>query len=179
MSKDTRDAWLILLASLPCLLHQPPGSPFSTPRCALVKMLDTLWVHQMNYIVMQAPRGGQLRLTYFCASGPWRSGTSLGMRDLAWQSARKGRQEEIEHIIKVSFSAPVLPLTHFSTGSVPWFSGKASACNIQETWVWSLGLEDPWGRKWQPTPVFLPGEIPWTEEPGRLQSMRLQRVGHN
>ena len=26
-------------------------------------------------------------------------------------------------------------------------------------WVQSLGLEDPWRRKWQPTPVFLPGEI--------------------
>ena len=29
-------------------------------------------------------------------------------------------------------------------------------------------------RKWQPTPVFLPGEFPWTEEPGRLQSMGSQ-----
>ena len=26
----------------------------------------------------------------------------------------------------------------------------------------------PWRRAWQPTPVFLPGEIPWTEEPGGL-----------
>ena len=34
-------------------------------------------------------------------------------------------------------------------------------------------------RKWQPTPVFLPGKIPWTEEPGRLQSVGLQRVGHD
>ena len=29
-------------------------------------------------------------------------------------------------------------------------------------------------RKWQPTPVFLPGESPWTEEPGGLQSMESQ-----
>ena len=28
-----------------------------------------------------------------------------------------------------------------------------------------------WRRPWQPTPVFLPGEPPWTEEPGRLQSV--------
>ena len=34
-------------------------------------------------------------------------------------------------------------------------------------------------RKWQPTPVFLPGKIPWTEEPGRLQSMGSQRVRHD
>ena len=29
----------------------------------------------------------------------------------------------------------------------------------------------PWRRAWQPTPVFLPGESQWTEEPGGLQSM--------
>ena len=29
---------------------------------------------------------------------------------------------------------------------------------VQETQVRSLGQEDPWRRKWQPTPVFLPGE---------------------
>ena len=28
-------------------------------------------------------------------------------------------------------------------------------------------MKIPWRRKWQPTPVFLPGKIPWTEEPGR------------
>ena len=32
----------------------------------------------------------------------------------------------------------------------------------------------PWRRAWQPTPVFLPGESPWTEEPGGLQSMGSQ-----
>ena len=35
-----------------------------------------------------------------------------------------------------------------------------------------------WRRKCQPTPVFLPGEFPWTEGPGRLQSMGPQRVRH-
>ena len=36
-----------------------------------------------------------------------------------------------------------------------------------------------WRRKRQPTPVSLPEKIPWTEEPGRLQSMRSQRAGHD
>ena len=36
-----------------------------------------------------------------------------------------------------------------------------------ETWVGKI----PWRRAWQPTLVFLPRESPWTEEPGRLQSM--------
>ena len=43
-----------------------------------------------------------------------------------------------------------------------------------DTWVWSLGWEDP-----QLTPVFLPGESPWTKEPGGLQSIGSQRVGHD
>ena len=50
---------------------------------------------------------------------------------------------------------------------------------IRETWVRSLGRKIPWRKAWQPTPVFLPGESPWTEEPGGLQSMGLQRVGHD
>ena len=43
---------------------------------------------------------------------------------------------------------------------------------MQETWVRKI----PWRRAWQPTPVFLPGESPWTEEPGGLQFTGLQRV---
>ena len=34
-------------------------------------------------------------------------------------------------------------------------------------------------RRWHPTPVLLPGNIPWTEEPDRLQSMGSWRVGHD
>ena len=41
-----------------------------------------------------------------------------------------------------------------------------------DSWVSEL----PWRRKWEPIPVFLPGESLWTEEPGSLQSMRSQRV---
>ena len=37
----------------------------------------------------------------------------------------------------------------------------------------------PWRRARQPTPVFLPGESLWTEEPGGLQSMGSQRAGHD
>ena len=48
-----------------------------------------------------------------------------------------------------------------------------------ETWAQSLGCKIPWRRAWQPIPVFLPGESPWTEEHGRLQSVGLQRVEHS
>ena len=48
-----------------------------------------------------------------------------------------------------------------------------------ETWVRSLGWEDSLEEGMQPTPVFLPGESPWTEEPGGLQFRWSQRVGHD
>ena len=47
---------------------------------------------------------------------------------------------------------------------------KESACNAGDPWVGKI----PWRKKWQPTPVFLSGESPWTEEPGGLQSMESQ-----
>ena len=52
---------------------------------------------------------------------------------------------------------------------------KESACNAADPWVGRI----PWRRAWQPTPVFFPGESPWTEEPDELQSMGLQRAGHD
>ena len=38
---------------------------------------------------------------------------------------------------------------------------------------------NPWRRAWQRTPVFSPGESPWTEEPWVLQSIEWQKVGHD
>ena len=40
-----------------------------------------------------------------------------------------------------------------------------------ETWFNPWVGKMSWRRKWQPTPIFLPWRIPWTEEPGGLQSM--------
>ena len=50
---------------------------------------------------------------------------------------------------------------------------------MQETWVRSLGQEDPPEKELAIQSNILAWEIPWTEERGRLQSMGLQRVGHN
>ena len=48
-----------------------------------------------------------------------------------------------------------------------------------ETWVWSLGQEDPLEKEMAIHSSTIAWKIPWTEEPGRLQSMRLQRVGYD
>ena len=50
---------------------------------------------------------------------------------------------------------------------------------MQETWVRSLGWEDLLEKAMGTYCSILAWRIPWTEEPGRLQSMGLQRVGHD
>ena len=57
---------------------------------------------------------------------------------------------------------------------------KESACSAAwETWVQSLGWEDPLEKEMATHSSIIAWKIPWTEERGRLQSMGLQRVGHN
>ena len=50
---------------------------------------------------------------------------------------------------------------------------------MQETQVRSLGGEDPLEKEMATHSSTLAWKIPWKEEPGRLQSMGLQRVGHD
>ena len=67
-----------------------------------------------------------------------------------------------------------------SYGSLGYPGGascKEPACQCRrykrcgfDSWVRKI----PWRRPWQPTPVLLPRESPWTEEPGRRQSIGLQ-----
>ena len=50
---------------------------------------------------------------------------------------------------------------------------------MQETWVQSLGQEDPLEKGMATHSSILAWRIPWTEEPDGLQSMGSQRVGHD
>ena len=50
---------------------------------------------------------------------------------------------------------------------------------VQESQVQSLGWEDPLDKGMATHLSILAWRIPWTEEPGGLQSMGSQRVGHN
>ena len=49
---------------------------------------------------------------------------------------------------------------------------------MRETWVRSLGQEDPLEKEMAIHSSTLAWKIPWTEEPDKLQSMGSQRVGH-
>ena len=50
---------------------------------------------------------------------------------------------------------------------------------MRETWVRFLGQEDPLEKEMATHSSTLAWKIPWTEDPGRLQSMGSQRVGHD
>ena len=50
---------------------------------------------------------------------------------------------------------------------------------MRETWVRSLGREDPLEKETAIHSSTIAWKIPWTDEPDKLQSMRSQRVGHD
>ena len=50
---------------------------------------------------------------------------------------------------------------------------------VRETWVQSLGREDPLEKEMATHSSTVTWEIPWMEEPGRLQSTGSQRIGHD
>ena len=58
-----------------------------------------------------------------------------------------------------------------------WLSDKESG--KQKMRVRSLGWEDSLGKEMAIHSSFIAWKIPWTEEPGRLQRMGSQRVGHD
>ena len=57
--------------------------------------------------------------------------------------------------------------------------GKESACNEGDSQVWSLSQEDPLEKGMATPASILAWRIPWTKEPGELQSLGLQRIGHD
>ena len=124
-----------------------------------------------------------------------------------WAILTLGNQQQIPNVHIFTFTAHICTCTHrgacththtphwvssgcqrVSTtypriwGLPRWHYDKEPACHCRRhkrhrfsPWVGKI----PWRRKWQPTPVFLFGESPWTEQLGGLQSMGSQRVGQD
>ena len=69
------------------------------------------------------------------------------------------------------------PKWDFSGGSV--VKNLPAVQEMQESWVQSLDWEDPLEKEMATHSSILAWRISWTEEPGRLQFMGSQKVGHN
>ena len=145
-------------------------------------MLHNQWASLMAQLVKNPPA---MQETWVQSLG-WEDLLEEGMEThssiLAWRipmgkEAWQATVHRVEQLSSVAKSRTQLSTCWIWLPS--WLSGKESAYQYRRCgfnpWVGKIS----WGRKWQPTPVFLPGECPWTEEPGRLQSMGSQRVRHN
>ena len=90
----------------------------------------------------------------------------------AWWAAVYGVTQSWTWLKRLSSSSIFIPR---------WCSGKESACQCRriETWVWSLGREDPLEEGIVTHSSILAWRIPWTEEPSGLQSIGLWRVGYD
>ena len=77
------------------------------------------------------------------------------------------------------FLLVLLYLANQASQLAPWQRTHLPVQELKETWVWSLGGEDPLAEEMATHSSILAWRIQWTEEPGGLQSMGMQRVGHD
>ena len=83
------------------------------------------------------------------------------------------RQSHCSINISVSF---IIIYIHIAISGLPWYRMVKNLPAMQETQVQSLGWEDPLEKGMAIHSSVLAQRIPWTEEPGELQSMGSQRV---
>ena len=185
-------------ARLPC--------PSPTPRaCSNLHPLSQ-WRHPtisssvvpFSSHLQSLPASGSFPMSQFFASGGQRIGASASawappvniqgwfpLELTGWISLQSTGLKSL-HQYQNSKASILLHSALWSTLHMPsiiWTSLVAQLVKnppaMQETLVQFLDWKIPWRRAWQPTPVFLPGEAPWTEKLCRLQPMGSQRVRHN
>ena len=93
---------------------------------------------------------------------------------------------QLSHPLVVPFSSCLQSFPASGSFQISKFLGASLVARrlkclpaMWETWVRSLGREDPLEKEMATHCSILAWRIPWTEEPGRLQSMGVQRVGHD
>ena len=78
-------------------------------------------------------------------------------------------------LIRISFFVNIYAHTHTHTHGFPSDTEVKNLPTMQETWIPSLGWEDPLEKEMATHSSTLAWKIPWTEEPGRLYSMGSQK----
>ena len=119
-------------------------------------------------------------------------GKSHGQRSLAshnpWGHKESGTTERLTHLHHHQIVEQVSELILLGLIVFLWYDGGMGFLvaqmvknlpTVQETWVQSLGREDFLEKRMAVHSSILSWRIPWTEEPGGLQSTGSQRVGHD
>ena len=100
-------------------------------------------------------------------------------------SQKSGAQHSVDEtvaavdttVLQVFFLFKKIFVLHWSMAQ--WLKNLPAMQETQEMWVQSLGGEDPLVKEMATHSSILAWKIPWTEEPGGLQSMGSQRVGYD
>ena len=108
---------------------------------------------------------------YAIKSGKLSSGHRTGKGQFSFQSQRKANAKECSNYCTIA-------LTSHARASLVDQRLKHLP-PMWETWIRSLGWEDPLEKEMVTHSSILAWRIPWTEKPGRLQSTGSQRVGHD
>ena len=117
---------------------------------------------------------------------------SLDAKSCIWNSLyvkekykRKGHHEVQTYLTRITEKA-VAPHSSTLAWKIPWTEEpgrlqSVGSLRVGHDWATSLSLFTcmHWRRKWQPTPVFLPGDSQGSGEPGGLPSMGSHRLGHD
>ena len=103
-------------------------------------------------------------------------GESHGQRSLAGYSPQGCKELDMTEVTQYAHMHASM---HRLVNGLPGSSVVKNLPIMQETWVRSLGQEDPLEKEMATHSSILPWEIPWTGEPGGLQSTGSQRIGHN
>ena len=118
-------------------------------------------------------------------------GNGVGQRGLAWCSSWGHKESDMTEQLNSSKGVPCqkerqrpnIVIFDKKLSQNPGVSLVAQMVlhlpAVRETWARSLGREDPLEKEMATHSSTLAWKIPWTEEPGRLQPMGSQRVGHN
>ena len=108
----------------------------------------------------------------------WHRIWSMGAPN-CWQRMSEWIQQVSSNLSRVPVSNTFTGnLSHVMNllGSFPGGSVVKNPPAMQETWVWSLGWEDPLEKEMATHSNILAWKLQWTEEPGGLQSMGSQRM---
>ena len=132
----------------------------------MVKNLPTMWETHVQSLGKKDPleKGMATHSSILACRIPWTEEPG-GLQPMRWQRVRH------------DWSDLAVYKLGFPSGSVA--KNLTSIQELQKTRVWSLGQEDPLEEGIATHSSILAWRIPWTEEPGGLQPMGSQRVGHD
>ena len=113
--------------------------------------------------------------SWACVNGQWMTFWCQGAKNPALRSC------ESCHILKCFLWSLILRCNLHRTSTSPFLMAQMvkNLPAMQETWIRSLGWEDPLEKGTAIHSSILAWRIPWAQEPGGLQSMGLQKDGHN